>query len=136
MTFGEIRNKYAFSLMQEEDINKTAQQMIHKPISEHALKWKAVDKISHKFKKHLRAIFMELDFTSFNPKNPLMTVIDQLKQVYSDRKAININNIAEYNNIIPKKLKQYLLITDKSGNVKGIQPNRYEFWVYHRINTS
>jgi hypothetical protein len=136
MTFGEIRNKYAFSLMQEEDINKTAQQMIHKPISEHALKWKAVDKISYKFKKHLRAIFMELDFTSFTPKNPLMAVIEQLKQSFSNQKSINKNNIGEYIKIIPKKLKQHLLIYDTSSNIIGIHQNRYEFWMYRQITKS
>ena len=133
MTFGEIRKKYVFSLMQEEDINKTAQQMIHKPISERALKWNAVDKIGHKFKRHLRAIFMELDFTSYNPNNPLITVIGQLKQVFSTQKPIYKNNTDECIDIVPKKLRQHLLITDKSGNVTGIQPNRYEFWIYSQI---
>ncbi len=133
MTFGEIRKKYAFSLMQEEDINKTAQQMILKPISEHALKWKAVDKIGHRFKKHLRSIFMELDFTSYAPNNQLITVIGQLKQAFLSQKPIYKNNTDEYLDIVPKKLKQHLLITDKKGNITGIQPNRYEFWIYSQI---
>jgi hypothetical protein len=58
-TFGEIRKKYAFSLMPEDKLRDTANQLIQKPITELALKWKAVDTIGYKFKKHLRAIFYD-----------------------------------------------------------------------------
>jgi hypothetical protein len=51
MTFGEIRKKYVFSLVPEVTLHQTAEQMLRKPISEHALKWRSVDKISHAFKK-------------------------------------------------------------------------------------
>lgn len=133
ITFGEIRKKYVFSLMKEEAIYNTAQQMLYKPISEHTLKWKAVDKISHKFKKHLRATFMELDFASSIPDNPLLTVANHLKQTFLSQKPINRNNLELCASIIPKKLRQHLVFTDKAGKITSIQPNRYEFWIYRQI---
>lgn len=133
-TFGEIRNKYAFSLMPEDKLRDTANQLIQKPITELALKWKAVDTIGYKFKKHLRAIFMTLDFASAINNNPWLTAIEQLKQDFSKQKNLkSVTNIEYYITTIPKKLKQHLAFTDSEGNITGLQANRYEFWLYRQI---
>ena len=134
VTFGEIRKKYAFALMQEETLYQTANQMIHKPISEHTLKWKAVDKIGPKFKKHLRATFIELDFTSVNPNNPFLNIVTQLKQCFLTQKSLNKSNFEDHIDIIPKKLRQHLLIMDSNNKITGVQPNRFEFWVYQQVS--
>ncbi len=134
MTFGEIRRKYVFSLVPEEALHQTAEQMLHKPISEYSLKWRSVDKINHKFKKHLRATFMDLDFASSIPNNPLLTAANHLRQAFSNQKhIIHRNHLEDCANIIPKKLRQHLLFMDKDGTVTGLQSNRYEFWLYRQI---
>jgi len=133
MTFGEIRKKYVFSLVPEETLNQTAEQMLRKPISEHTLKWRSVDKISHTFKKHLRATFMNLDFASSTPNNPLLSAANHLREAFSKQKSVNRNHLEGCANIIPKKIKQHLLFTSKDGTVTGLQSNRYEFWLYRQI---
>ena len=134
-TFGEIRNNYVFSLMPEDALRNTAQQMIQKPITELTLKWKAVDTIGHKFKKHLRAIFMTLDFASAASNSPWLTAIEQLKQDFlKQQKSLKCTtNIEYYIETIPKKLKQHLTFTDSEGNITGLQANRYEYWLYRQI---
>lgn len=86
ITFGEIRAKYAFSLMPEAKLRDTATQLIQKPITELSLKWKAVDTIGHRFKRHLRAIFLALDFASAVTNNPWIQAIEQLKQDFPKQK--------------------------------------------------
>ncbi len=133
-TFGEIRQKHVFLLMPEDDLRNTAHQMIQKPITELYLKWKAVDAIGHKFKKHLRAIFMALDFASATTNSPWLTAIEQLKQDFSKQKSLkNTTNVEYYIATIPKKLKQHLTVTDSEGNITGLQSNRYEYWIYRQI---
>jgi TnpA family transposase len=132
-TFGEIREKYAFSFMPKDKLRDTAKQMIEKPITELNLKWKAVDTIGHKFKKHLRPIFMTLDFASASANDAWLLAIQELKQDFLKQK--NLKNIANeyYIATIPKRLNQHLIITNSEGNITGIQANRYEFWLYRQI---
>ena len=120
--------------MAEDKLRDAANEMIQKPITELTLKWKAVDTIGHKFKKHLRAIFMTLDFASAVTSNPCLPAIQQLKQDFLKQKDLkNTDNIQYYTATIPKKIKQHLLITDLKGEITGLQANRYEFWVYRQI---
>lgn len=44
MTFGDIRNRYVFPLMSEEQLRTTVQHMIQKPVTELTLRWQSVDK--------------------------------------------------------------------------------------------
>jgi hypothetical protein len=133
-SFGEIRKTYAFSLMPEDKLIDTATKLIQKPSTELALKWKAIDAIGHKFKKHLRGIFGALDFASSNTNNSLLLAIQQLKQDFSNQKNLkNTGNIDIYVATIPEKMKRHLLFTDSEGNVTGLQSTRYEFWMYRQI---
>lgn len=137
MSFGEVREKFAFRLMKKEALIDTAKQMIHKSASEHSFKWKALDKMSRKFKLHLRPIFLELDFASSKPENQLLSAVEQLKDDFSKGKGIDSkNNIETYTKTIPKKLKKHILITDTTGEVTGIHVNRYEFGIYSKIKKS
>lgn len=134
ITFGEIRKKHAFLLMSEDRLRDTANQMIQKPVTELSLKWKAVDTIGYKFKKHLRSIFMALEFSSANPNNPWLLAIQQLKQDLLKQKNLkNADNIKLYTATIPKRLKFHLAFADSDGNITGLQVNRYEFWIYRQV---
>lgn len=131
-SFGEIREKHAFSIMNEEAIYDTIQKLLYKPASETALKWSAVDKISHKFKKNLRGIFVELDFASSIPNDQFLIVLNILKDTFLNERHIRHNNIECLVSVIPKKLKKHLIFTDKN-NTTSIYPNHYEFWIYYQI---
>ena len=103
MTFGEIRKTYVFPLMSEDKLINTSQQMIEKPITELTLRWKAVDSIGFKFKKHLRPIFTILDFASATSNNPWLIAINQLKQDFlKQRNSNNTANVEVYIPTIPK----------------------------------
>lgn len=134
-TFGEIREKYVFPLIPEEKLLATSQQMVQKPITELSLKWKAIDSIGQKFKKHLRAIFMVLDYSSIEQNSPWLAAINELKKIFSSQKSLSkIANNEFFVDTIPKKLRQHLLFTDQDGEITGIQANRYEFWIYRQIS--
>jgi TnpA family transposase len=137
MSFGEVREKYAFRLMKKETLINTAKQMIKKSTSEHGFKWKALDKMSKSFKLHLRPIFLELDFASSKTEDQLLSAVEKLKNDFSKGKGLDSkNNIETYTKTIPKKLKKHILITDETGEIKGLHANRYEFKMYSTIKKS
>ena len=96
VTFGEIRKNYAFSLMSEDKLRDAAIQLIQKPVTELSLKWKAVDTIGHKFKKHLRSIFITLDFASASTNSPWLSAIEQLKQDFLKQKNLKTSDNIDY----------------------------------------
>ena len=64
LSFGDIRNKYVFPLMPKDQLCSAVNQMIQKPITQLTLRWQVVDKIGHRFKRHLRALFSAIDLSS------------------------------------------------------------------------
>lgn len=134
LTFGEVRQKYVFPLMPQDKLSITAKQMIEKKVTELSLKWDAVDRIGHKFTKHLRHIFMTFNFSSVAKNSTWLTVITELKRVFASQNTLtNISKFEPYTAIIPKKLRPHLLITDEKGNITGLQSKRCEFWIYRQI---
>jgi len=134
LTFGEIKQKYVFPLMPKDKLSITAKQMIEKKVTELSLKWKSVDRIGHKFTKHLRHIFMSFNFSTVKKNSIWLTAITKLKQVFASQKTLaDISNLEPYITIIPKRLKSHLLIIDKKGTITGLQAKRCEFWIYRQI---
>jgi hypothetical protein len=63
-----------------------------------------------------------------------LTAIAELKRAFASQKTLaDVSNLEPFITIIPKRLKSHLLITDKKGNITGLQAKRCEFWIYRQI---
>lgn len=67
--FGEVRHR-AYKIMAKDVLQNTAQRMTTKPLSQLALHWLAVDSLAKRIRRHLRPLYVELDFVGTSPDNP------------------------------------------------------------------
>jgi len=131
ISFGDIRNKYAFPLMSKDKLCSTVQQMIQKPTTELSLRWQVVDKIGHRFKRHLRTLFSAIDLSSQKTDNQWIAIAIKLKQTLQQKQ--NLNSLCEeddYIKLVPNKLIPHLITIDKDK--KTLQADRFEFWIYRQ----
>jgi len=131
--FGKVREQ-VFSIMPKEAISSTGKQLCDKKKTQLFYRWKAIDKFTNSFKKHLRPLFMSLDFaTNTNGYNPWLTTLTWFKQVFSSQQNLQRQLLEKCpEGTIPKRLKPYLLEIDKANNTI-INADRYEYWVYQQI---
>jgi TnpA family transposase len=127
--FGEIR-KQAFSIMPKEEINHTVQQLCTKQNTQLSLRWQAIDKCSKRFKKHLRPLFITLDFTNTNTThNHWLKALDWFKQVFPSQQTLSRRPLSECpEGTIPPRLKPYLYKKENS-----LDADRYEIWIYQQL---
>jgi hypothetical protein len=64
--FGEVRQR-AYKIMSRELLQNTAQRMSVKPLNKLALHWQAVDGLAERIRRHLRPLYVALDFAGTAP---------------------------------------------------------------------
>jgi TnpA family transposase len=132
--FGEIR-KQVFSIMPKETIGNTGKQLCNQKKTQLFYRWQAIDKFVYRFKKHLRPLFMSLDFSvSTSKDNPWLTALTWFKQTFSSQQNLQHQPLSQCpDGTIPKRLKAYLLKTDGANNMI-LNADRYEYWVYQQLH--
>lgn len=132
-TFGEVRRR-AWKIMPREALKTTAQRMRVKPVSELALQWQAVDGMTALIRRHLRPLFLSLDLTSVVRDSPWAGALSWLRLVFSKKQTLSQKPLAECPpETLPARLRPYLLESGEDGEPTGLNPGRYEFWVYRQI---
>jgi hypothetical protein len=87
-----------------------------KPASKLKRQWLAVDDLSKRMRRHLRPLFMALNFSSVKPDNPWLTALAWAKEVFAKQQRLSQRPIAECPAAtLPKRLRPYLLIFDSAG---------------------
>lgn len=131
ISFGEVR-KHAFSIMPKEDINATSQQLCAKQNTQLFYRWQAIDKCVKKFKRHLRPLFMTLNFANTNAtSSPWLEALNWFKQYFPLQKNFNSCPLSECpENTIPHRLEPYLY---KKEPTLSLNAERYEAWVYQQL---
>lgn len=132
--FGEVR-KQAFELiLPEDELRAKFSSHNNKPTTEMSFRWENIDKLGHRFKKHLRPLAMTLDFISILPNNPWVATISWFKKIFSKRESLNQQSIQHCpEGTLPRRLRAYLLETGKDGEPIKLRDKRYEFWVYRQL---
>jgi hypothetical protein len=131
--FGDVR-KRAYKIMPRETLQNTAQRMSVKPASKLKRQWLAVDDLSKRMRRHLRPLYMALNFSSVKPDNPWLMALAWAKGVFAKQQRLSQRPIAECPAAtLPKRLRPYLLIFDADGKPAAVHPDRYEFWLYRQI---
>jgi hypothetical protein len=76
--FGSVRSQ-AFTILPKETLLTVGQRMCGKSISQIDLRWQAVDQLAMRFKKHLRPLVTELDFSSLTTPSPWLAALRWMK---------------------------------------------------------
>jgi len=131
--FGEVRQR-AYKIMPRDTLQSTAQRMSEKPASKLALHWQAVDGLAERIRRHLRPLFVALDFAAIAPNSPWIAALIWAKSVFAKQQRLSQRPLAECPAAtLPKRLRPYLLTFGADGKPTGLHADRYEFWLYRQV---
>ena len=131
--FGEVRQR-AYKIMSRDLLQSTAQRMSVKQPNKLALHWQAVDGLAERIRRHLRPLYIALDFAAIAPDNPWLAALSWAKSVFTKQQRLSQRPLAECPvATLPKRLWPYLLTFDADGRPCGLHADRYEFWLYRQI---
>jgi TnpA family transposase len=131
--FGSIRRQ-AFTIIPKEALLLVGKRLCERPVSQIDLRWQAVDKLAGRFKRQLRLLAMELEFSSVAAHNPWLAALHWMKGVFAKQQRLSQRPLAECPAAtLPKRLRPYLLTFDADGKPTGLHADRYEFWLYRQI---
>src|SRR6185437_3955228 len=119
---GEIRQK-AFNILDKQAIIKYTST--NSSTTNEVIYWKSVDQVATYIKSNIRCLIHNLNFSSIN--SDLLAAIDWLKNLKIK------NNITDFPSL-PPKLIPYL--TEKHNKQQVLILNRYEYWIYSKIQDS
>ena len=125
--FGEVRQR-AYQIMSRDTLQSTAQRLSVKQTGKLALHWQVGDGLAKRIRRHLRPLFVTLDFASIAPDSPWLAALTWIKSVFAKQQRLSERPLAECPAAtLPKRLRPYLLTDGK------LCANRYEFWLYRQI---
>jgi hypothetical protein len=131
--FGEVRQR-AYKIMPRDTLQTTAQRMSAKPVNKLALRWQAVDGLAKRIRRHLRPLYVALDFAGTKPDSPWLAALAWANGVFAKQQRLSQRPLAECPAAtLPKRLRLYLLTFDTDGNPTSLHADRYEFWLYRQV---
>jgi len=126
--FSLIREK-AFEILERDKLSLLARYISNTGFNQTEFEWDHYQKISAKYKKNLRRLFLSINFENQSQSDPVMDAVAFLKKVFKQGKTLlfyDFNDIPK--DFIPIRLRKYIYETSKSK--KSIIPEKYEFLVY------
>jgi TnpA family transposase len=131
--FGNVRQR-AYKIMPRDALQLTGQRMSVKSTGKLALHWQAVDSLAERIRRHLRPLYVALDFAGIDPNSPWLAALAWVKSVFAKQQRLSQRPLAECPAAtLPKRLRPYLLTYDADGEPTGLHADRYEFWIYRQI---
>ena len=131
--FGNVR-KQAYKILPKDSLQLIGQRMSVKPANKLTLQWKVVDSLAERMRRHLRPLYVALDFAAIDPDNPWLAALAWAKGVFAKQQRLSQRPVAECPAAtLPERLRPYLLTFDDKGQPNGWQADRYEFWLYRQI---
>jgi hypothetical protein len=127
--FGQVRTA-AFAILDKDKIQAISEHFIKQAHSSLQLRWQLFDKEGHRFRKHLRPLFIELDFSSHQETNHWLQAFQLIRQRFQKKQSLPVKD-KQLMALIPKRLEPYLLTKDKKGKIQ-LQAERYEYWLYRQ----
>lgn len=105
-----------------------------KPLNKLTLHWQAVDGQAKRIRRHLRPLFVALQFAATDPDSQWLAALTWAKSVFAKQQRLSQRPLAECPvATLPKRLRPYLLTFDADGEPTGLHADRYEFWLYHQV---
>lgn len=98
------------------------------------LHWQAVDGQAKRISRHLRPLFVALEFAATDPDSQWLAALTWVKSVFAKQLRLSQRPLAECPAAtLPKRLRPYLLSFDADGEPTGLHADRYEFWLYRQV---
>ena len=133
VSFGSVRQR-AFSILSKDALRDAGQRLCEEPVSELELRWKMVDGLAGRARRHLRPLYMALGFSSTTPDSPWLAALAWMKSVFAKQQRLSQRPVGECpDGTVPKRLRNHLQALDTEGNATGVRADRYEFWIYRQI---
>lgn len=122
LSFGDVRQK-AFNILDKQAIIKCVSE--NSSDVEAMVYWESVDKVATYLKSNIRCLIQNLEFSS--TKAELLEAINWLKNLKTK------HHITDFPNLPPRLLPH---LTKKINDQTVLILNRYEYWVYRKIQDS
>jgi hypothetical protein len=131
--FGDVRQR-AYKIMPKDALQRAGQRLSLRPASKLTLRWRVIDGLADRIRRHLRPLYGVLDFAGANPDSPWLVALAWAKGVFAKTQRLSQRPLAECPEAtLPKRLRPYLLRFDADGQPSGLHADRYEFWLYRQI---
>jgi len=131
--FGEVRQR-AYRIMPKDALQSTAERLSIKPPNKLGLYWQEVDELAERIRRHLRPLYVILDFSGTAQSSHWLAALVWARNVFAKQQRLSQQPLAECSvATLPKRLRPYLLAFDSDGKPTGLHADRYEFWLYRQI---
>ena len=131
--FGDVR-QCAYQIMPKDALLSAAQRLGVKPAGKLALRWQMADGVAGRIRRHLRPLFVALEFAATDHDNPWLAALAWAKGVLARQRRLSQRPLAECPAAtLPKRLLPYLLVSDAEGQPARLHADRYEFWLYRQV---
>lgn len=131
--FGDIQKK-AFSILEPQKLASLADQIVtNANWDETALQWEHVDQLARQFKRHLRPLFLMVDFAAPSMNDPLIEAIEFIKQAFRQKKSLGQYASSDFpHRFLSDNVKRYIFQQNSDGQ-KTLSADRYEFFIYRLL---
>jgi TnpA family transposase len=134
--FSVVKEK-AFSLLDPERFSLVANYMRRIAFDKTAFEWSYYGKLSHTFKRNLRHLFADLDFSGRVEDAPLLEAVTFLQGLLRQGKAPRQTEPAAFPvSLIPAGLRRYLFGAVGKRKERVLEIDRYEFLVYRLLRNA
>jgi TnpA family transposase len=134
--FSTVKEK-AFSLLDHERFPLVADYMRSIAFDKTSFEWSHYGKLSHAFKRNLRHLFADLDFSGRVEDAPLLEAVSFLQSLLCQGKVPRQSDPSAFPvSVIPSGIRRYLFGTDGKHKGKSLDIDRYEFLIYRLIRNA
>jgi TnpA family transposase len=134
--FSVVKEK-AFSLLDPERFPLVVDYMRSISFDKTAFEWSYYGKLSHTFKRNLRHLFSDLDFSGRVEDAPLLEAVAFLQNLLRQGKVLRQTDPSAFPiSVIPSGLRRYLFDSDGKHKEKSLKIDRYEFLIYRLLRNA
>jgi hypothetical protein len=102
-----------------------------------AFEWSHYGKLSHAFKRNLRHLFADLDFSGRVEDAPLLEAVTFLQGLLRQGKAPRKTDPSAFPvSVIPHGLRRYLWGSEGTRKERALEIDRYEFLIYRLLRNA
>jgi hypothetical protein len=134
--FSAVKKK-AFSLLDPERFPLVANYMRSIAFDKTAFEWSYYGKLSHAFKRNLRQLFADLEFSGRVEDAPLLEAVAFLQGLLRQGKVPRQTEPSAFPvSIIPAGLRRYLFGVEGKRGERTLEIDRYEFLIYRLLRNA
>jgi TnpA family transposase len=130
--FADVRKK-AYAYLAKDRIPVVADYLRNIAFDKTAYQWKFYADLSATFKKNLRHLFIQLEFTDRVEDDPLMRAVTFLKgHLAAGRAPRQVDPTTFPTDFIPRSLRRYIFVAGGDGK-RELDVDRWEFVLYREL---